>query len=135
MAIVSSDQGFPHWILSGIGFVATLDATQRHVFDRASAVARALGLAPDVTLSQGVALLMADLGPPSILGQLGYRASAVDALAKAAPREPLQCFRALASVRARVPCRAKALAQSAVIFASVTTFCHRARSLWMSEAS
>lgn len=84
VAIVCSDQGFPHGILSGIGLVATLDASQRRAPERADAVARALGLAPSTALSEGVASLMREVGLPTTLTELGYVATDVDALAQSA---------------------------------------------------
>ncbi|WP_286510676.1 iron-containing alcohol dehydrogenase [Variovorax davisae] len=92
VAIACSDQGFPHGILSGIGLVATLDATQLRVPDRAGAVARALGLAPAVSLSQGVASLMREVGLPTTLAELGYVATDVDALARSAHSSHFNLF-------------------------------------------
>ncbi|QSI33257.1 iron-containing alcohol dehydrogenase [Variovorax sp. RKNM96] len=92
VAIVCSDQGFPHGILSGIGLVATLDASQRRVPERADAVARALGLAPSTALSEGVASLMREVGLPTTLAQLGYVAPDVDALAQAAHASHFNLF-------------------------------------------
>lgn len=84
VALSCSDQGFPHGILSGIGLVVTLDATQPHAPDRLSAVATAFGLAPGMSLSEGVASLMRDLGLPATLAELGYVTADVDALARSA---------------------------------------------------
>ncbi|WP_213958777.1 MULTISPECIES: iron-containing alcohol dehydrogenase [unclassified Variovorax] len=92
VAISCSDQGFPHGILSGIGLVATLDVTQPRVPERASAVARALGLAPGVSLSEGVASLMRDVGLPTTLAELGYVATDVDALAQTAHSSHFNLF-------------------------------------------
>ena len=92
VALSCSDQGFAHGTLSGIGLVATLDATQHRVFERATAISRALGLAPTVSLSQGVASLMRDLGLPTTLAELGYAATDVDALAQAAHASHFNLF-------------------------------------------
>ena len=92
VALSCSDQGFPHGILSGIGLVATLDATQRHAPDRLRAVASAFGLASDLSLSQGVASLMRDLGLPATLAELGYVASDVSALARSAHASHFNLF-------------------------------------------
>lgn len=84
VALSCSDQGFPHGILSGIGLVATLDATQRHIPDRFYALAIAFGLDSNMSMSQGVASMMHDLGLPATLAELGYVATDVDALAHSA---------------------------------------------------
>ena len=86
IALGCSDQGFHHGVLSGIGLVATLDATAAKVPQRMAAIHAALGLSSSVSVAQGVAMLMRDLGLPSTLAQLGYAARDVDALARAAAR-------------------------------------------------
>lgn len=92
VALSCSDQGFAHGILSGIGLVATLDATQVHAPDRLGVLASALGLAADMPLSQGVATLMRDLGLPATLAELGYVATDVDALARSANASHFNLF-------------------------------------------
>lgn len=92
VAIVCSDQGFPHGILSGIGLVATLDASQRREPERARAIAQALGLAPSTALSEGVASLMREVGLPTTLAELGYIATDVEALALAAHANHFNVF-------------------------------------------
>ena len=86
IAIVCSDQGFHHGVLSGIGLVATLDATAERVPARAAEVSDAFGLPPSASLAQGVATLMRDLGLPATLAELGYVAKDLKALAAAAER-------------------------------------------------
>lgn len=84
VALSCSDQGFAHGILSGIGLVATLDATQPHATDRFKALASAFGLPPGMALSEGVAKLMRDMGLPATLSELGYAPTDLDALARSA---------------------------------------------------
>ncbi|VCU69030.1 Alcohol dehydrogenase [Pigmentiphaga humi] len=86
VAIVCSDQGFHHGVLSGIGLVATLDATAEHVPDRMAAVSAAFGLPASASLAEGVAALMRELGLPTTLAELGYTAPDLQALAAAAER-------------------------------------------------
>nr|WP_301334560.1 iron-containing alcohol dehydrogenase [Variovorax dokdonensis] len=86
MALTCSDQGFHHGVLSGIGLVATLDATAAHVPGRMAAVNAAFGLPAAASLAQGIATLMRDLGLPTTLAELGYAAPNVQALADAAAR-------------------------------------------------
>lgn len=86
IAIVCSDQGFHHGVLSGIGLVATLDATAEHMPERAASVAEAFGVTPTAPLAQGVATLMRELGLPATLAELGYAAKDLQALAAAAER-------------------------------------------------
>ncbi|MDB5550371.1 MAG: alcohol dehydrogenase [Rhizobium sp.] len=83
-AITCSDQGFHHGILSGIGMVATLDATAAHVPDRVAELAAAFGV--KAPLSEAIAALMTDLGLPITLAGLGYTVTDVSTLGKAAQR-------------------------------------------------
>jgi 4-hydroxybutyrate dehydrogenase len=83
-AITCSDQGFHHGVLSGIGMVATLNATASHVPDRIAGIAAAFGIKEP--LSDAVAGLMADLGLPTTLAALGYTVTDANALGKAAHR-------------------------------------------------
>ena len=83
-AITCSDQGFHHGILSGIGMVATLDATAAHVPDRLAELAAALGVKQP--LSDAIAALMTTLGLPTTLARLGYTVTDASALGKAAHR-------------------------------------------------
>ena len=92
VALTCSDQGFPHGILSGIGLVATLDATLTRTPKRAVSLARAFGLAPGQSLAQCMAALMHDLGLPSTLGALGYRCANLPALAHAAHASHFNLF-------------------------------------------
>ncbi len=86
VAIVCSDQGFHHGVLSGIGLVATLDATAGHVPARMAAVSDAFGLPAGASLAQGVAALMRELGLPTTLAELGYAAKDLPGMAAAAER-------------------------------------------------
>ena len=86
IALSCSDQGFHHGVLSGIGLVATLDATAASVPQRMAGIHEAMGLPSSVSTAQGVAMLMRDLGLPTTLAELGYAAADVDALAQAAAR-------------------------------------------------
>lgn len=92
IALTCSDQDFHHGVLSGIGLVATLDATARRAPERVAAVAVAFGLAPSESLAQAVAVLMRELGLPATLAELGYAASDVQALADAAHRSYFNVF-------------------------------------------
>lgn len=83
-AITCSDQGFAHGILSGIGLVATLDLVAPRVPAAISAIRTALGLSAEASLTDALASMMAELGLPSNLGELGYRADDVAALGRAA---------------------------------------------------
>ena len=84
VAIVCSDQGFPHGVLSGIGLVATLGATARHAPERVAAVAAVFGLQASDALAPAIASLMRDLGLPATLSELGYRTTDLARLAEAA---------------------------------------------------
>ena len=86
IAIICSDQGFHHGVLSGIGLVATLDATTEHIPARVAEVSEAFGLPPSASLAQGVAALMRELGLPATLAELGYAAKDLQAMAAAAER-------------------------------------------------
>ncbi|NML43886.1 iron-containing alcohol dehydrogenase [Ramlibacter sp. G-1-2-2] len=86
IALSCSDQGFHHGVLSGIGLVATLDATAQRVPERMATVSTAFGLSVGTSLAQAVAALMRELGLPATLGELGYEARDVQALAAAAQR-------------------------------------------------
>ncbi len=86
VAITCSDQGFPHGVLSGIGLVATLDATAQHMPARVAAVSEAFGLPLSASLAEGIATLMRDLGLPATLAELGYAAKDLQAMAVAAER-------------------------------------------------
>ncbi|WP_256330366.1 iron-containing alcohol dehydrogenase [Variovorax sp. YR216] len=86
IALTCSDQGFRHGVLSGIGLVATLDATAVHVSARMAAINDALGLPASVSTAQAVRGLMRDLGLPGSLAELGYAAGDLQALAQAAAR-------------------------------------------------
>ena len=92
VAIVCSDQGFHHGVLSGIGLVATLDATSAHVPERAAAVAVALGLQPAESLAQAIASLMRELGLPATLAELNYVSSDLQLLAAAAHQSHFNLF-------------------------------------------
>lgn len=86
VAIICSDQGFHHGLLSGIGLVATLDATAEHMPARVAVVSDAFGLSPSASLAQGVATLMRELGLPASLAELGYAAKDMPTMATAAER-------------------------------------------------
>lgn len=81
-AITCSDQGFHHGILSGIGMIATLDATAAHVPGRVEELAATFGVAGP--LGDAIAALMNDLGLPTTLAGLGYAVTDPNALGKAA---------------------------------------------------
>lgn len=84
VAIVCSDQGFHHGVLSGIGLVATLDVISAQVPEKAAEVARALGLKPDQSLGLAIASLMRELGLPATLAELRYLPHDIAALSNAA---------------------------------------------------
>lgn len=92
IAITCSDQGFHHGILSGIGLIATLDATAAHDAARMTAVSEALGLPAGASLAKAVATLMRELGLPTGLAQLGYVATDLAAMASAAERSHFNLF-------------------------------------------
>jgi alcohol dehydrogenase class IV len=72
IALACSDQGFHHGVLSGIGLVATLEATAEGVPEAVAAISAAFGLPPTASLAQAVAALMRELGLPATLAELGY---------------------------------------------------------------
>ena len=84
IALSCSDQGFHHGILSGIGLVATLEATAERSPERVASMTRAFGLAPTASLAQALASLMRELGLPATLAELGYEAGNLQALVEAA---------------------------------------------------
>ena len=92
VAIVCSDQGFHHGVLSGIGLVATLDFTSTYVPERAAEIALALGLKPAQTLGQAVASLMRELDLPTTLAELNYVPRDLQALANAAHQSHFNLF-------------------------------------------
>jgi 4-hydroxybutyrate dehydrogenase len=92
IAITCSDQGFHHGILSGIGLIATLDATAAHDTARMIAVSEAFGLPAGASLAQGVATLMRELGLPTSLAQLGYVANDLISMASTAERSHFNLF-------------------------------------------
>lgn len=92
VAIVCSDQGFHHGVLSGIGLVATLSATSAHVPERAAEVAVALGLEPAQSLGPAIASLMRELGLPATLSELNYLPRDLQALANAAHQSHFNFF-------------------------------------------
>ena len=86
VALTCSDQNFHHGVLSGIGLVATLDATAEHVPERVAVAAEAFGLRSSQSLARAVAALMRELGLPATLAELGYSMSDLHTLADAAHR-------------------------------------------------
>ena len=92
VAIACSDQGFHHGVLSGIGLVATLDATCTHVPAQAADIASALGLEPTASLGQSMASLMRELGLPATLAELRYEPRDLQALARAAHQSHFNLF-------------------------------------------
>lgn len=84
IALSCSDQGFHHGTLSGIGLVATLDFTAEGAPEQIAQISSAFGLRPSMSLSQGVAALMRELGLPATLAELGYVPADLNALARAA---------------------------------------------------
>jgi 4-hydroxybutyrate dehydrogenase len=89
-AITCSDQGFHHGILSGVGMVATLNATTAHVPERVAEIAVAFGV--QQPLSDAIAALMTDLGLPTTLAGLGYAVTDAQALGQAAHRSHFNAF-------------------------------------------
>jgi alcohol dehydrogenase class IV len=83
-AITCSDRGFHHGILSGIGMIATLNATASHAPARVAEIAAAFGIKEP--LSDAIAALMTDLGLPTSLAALGYVVTDANALGQAAHR-------------------------------------------------
>jgi len=92
VALACSDQGFHHGVLSGIGLVATLDATRAKTPGRVASVAEAFGLTPSASLAAAIASLMRELKLPATLAELGYAAGSVHALADAAQRSHFNLF-------------------------------------------
>jgi 4-hydroxybutyrate dehydrogenase len=92
IAIACSDQGFHHGVLSGIGLVATLDATSTRVPERAAEVLNALGLERTESLGQAIASLMRELGLPATLAELKYVPRNLEALAQAAHQSHFNLF-------------------------------------------
>lgn len=92
VALACSDQGFHHGVLSGIGLVATLDATAAKAPERIAAIAQAFGLTPASSLAAEIAGLMRELGLPATLAELGYAAAKVQDLADAAQRSHFNLF-------------------------------------------
>jgi alcohol dehydrogenase class IV len=86
VAITCSDQGFHHGILSGIGLIATIDATAAHVPDQMAPVIAAFGLPAGSSLALAVATLMHELNLPTSLAELGYAAGDLVTMAAAAER-------------------------------------------------
>lgn len=84
IALSCSDQGFHHGTLSGIGLVATLDFTAEGAPEQIAQISSAFGLRSSMSLSQGVAALMRELGLPATLAELGYAPADLNALARAA---------------------------------------------------
>jgi len=92
IAIACSDQGFHHGVLSGIGLVATLDATSTRVPERAAEVLNALGLERTESLGQAIASLMRELGLPATLAELKYVPRNLEALAQAVHQSHFNLF-------------------------------------------
>lgn len=92
VALACSDQGFHHGVLSGIGMVATLDATAALAPERVAAVAQAFGAAPQCSLAAAIAGLLRELGLPATLAELGYVAGDIAMLADAAQRSHFNVF-------------------------------------------
>ena len=86
VALTCSDQGFHHGVLSGIGLIATLDATSAIAPDRVAEAGAAFGLAPGESLAGAVSSLMGELGLPTSLAALRYAATDAGALGDAAHR-------------------------------------------------
>ena len=92
IAITCSDQSFHHGILSGIGLIATLDATTAHHPNLMRPVSEAFGLAPGISLAKAIENLMGDLDLPTSLAQLGYIANDIVSLSLAAERSYFNFF-------------------------------------------
>jgi alcohol dehydrogenase class IV len=88
IAISCGDQGFNHGILSGIGLVCSVDRVALHAPERAAAVARALGIAPDRSIGDAIAALMRALDLPATLEELGYLPGDLIALGARAHSSP-----------------------------------------------
>lgn len=92
IALACSDQGFHHGVLSGIGLVASLDASAAHVPERAAMLAQAFGLPASASLGTEIAALMRALGLPATLAELGYANADISALASACQRSHFNLF-------------------------------------------
>jgi 4-hydroxybutyrate dehydrogenase len=92
VAIVCSDQGFHHGLLSGIGLVTTLDATGEKVPEQAAKVATALGVTLGQSLGSAIASLMRELNLPATLAELRYEVRDIETLASAAHRSHFNLF-------------------------------------------
>ncbi|QRX81737.1 iron-containing alcohol dehydrogenase [Glaciimonas sp. PAMC28666] len=92
IALACSDQGFHHGVLSGIGLVASLDATALHAPQRMVAINQAFGLPASASLTSAIAALMRELGLPATLAELGYAAADVPKLADFAQRSHFNLF-------------------------------------------
>lgn len=92
IALTCSDQGFHHGILSGIGLVASLDATAERVPDLIGEVADAFGVPRSASLGNAIATLMRELGLPATLGELGYRMVDLQLLGQSAHRSHFNLF-------------------------------------------
>ncbi len=92
IALTCSDQGLHHGVLSGIGLVATLDATAARAPARVAAAAAAFGVPAPQSLARAVAALMHELGLPATLADLGYAGGDLNALAEAAHRSHFNAF-------------------------------------------
>ena len=92
VALTCSDQGFHHGILSGIGLVMTLDFAAAHAGEQIAQISSAFGLDSSMSLSQGIAALMRDMGLPATLAELGYAADDPQALARAAQASHFNLF-------------------------------------------
>ncbi|WP_322028578.1 iron-containing alcohol dehydrogenase [Paraburkholderia sp. J76] len=84
VALTCSDQGFHHGVLSGIGLVTTLEFTAEGAPEQVAQISSAFGLRSSMSLAQGVAALMHELGLPTTLAELGYAPGDLKALARAA---------------------------------------------------
>lgn len=92
IALTCSDQGFHHGILSGIGLVASLDATAERAPDLVGDVADAFGVPRSASLGRTIAALMRELGLPATLGELGYRIADPQRLGQSAHRSHFNLF-------------------------------------------
>ncbi len=92
IALACSDQGFHHGVLSGIGLVATLDATCAHVPEQAAVLGAAFGVPEGASLALHIAALMRELHLPATLGELGYADADVHVLASSCERSHFNAF-------------------------------------------
>jgi 4-hydroxybutyrate dehydrogenase len=86
IAISCGDQGLHHGMLSAIGIVASLPLMEKQIPERVRVLAESMGLRPGQSAVDGVQALMARVGLPNSLSDVGYATNDLDALAGEAAR-------------------------------------------------